>query len=235
MEVVLVSVKEEVIYEHLDLIKKGGVTTWNINVETFAVEDSYTLSPNYEAGKEEVIALIDIGARITNMNILENGISVFNRDIMIGGNDFTEAIRKEMGLLDFSQAEEMKLTVGSLAVEDRFRSQRAYGDGERFMGVYYAIEPIATRLLDELDRSFAYYYTQLPSYKKSIDKVILSGGGAALKGLDIFLKEGLNMKLEYNDPFVGIEIPPTLPNITLVEKEKLRFATACGLARRGLL
>jgi Tfp pilus assembly PilM family ATPase len=140
-----------------------------------------------------------------------------------------------MGLLDFSQAEEMKLTVGSLAVEDRFRSQRAYGDGERFMGVYYAIEPIATKLLDELDRSFAYYYTQLPSYKKSIDKVILSGGGAALKGLDIFLKEGLNMKLEYNDPFVGIEIPPTLPNITLVEKEKLRFATACGLARRGLL
>ncbi|MEK7813865.1 MAG: type IV pilus assembly protein PilM [Candidatus Desantisbacteria bacterium] len=223
--VLLVAAKEELIYDHMEILQRSGLETLHINVDTFAVEDALVS----DGKEEEVVALVDIGARMTNINVVENKCSCFNRDILVGGNDFTETIKRELGV-NFLEAEQIKEAEGVI-IHSEDLSSGTYS--ERMSHISYAIESVGARLLDELERSFAYYYTQLPVYRKNIDKVFLSGGTARLKNLDEFLAAGLGIPVVIADPFVNIKMSPKV-NVNTIKKYGSAFTVAIGLALRGL-
>jgi len=224
--VLLVAAKEELIYDHMEILHRAGLETTHINVDTFATEDALT----YGIGDDDVVALVDIGARMTNINVVENKISCFNRDVLVGGNDFTEAIRRELGI-SFQEAEKIKEEEGIILLPEEISTK---GVGDRTAQISYAIESVATRLLDELERSFAYYYTQLPVYRKNIDRVILSGGSAKLANLDNFLSNGLGMTVVEGNPFAKITIPPKFDQ-EYIKKVAPAFSVAVGLALKGVM
>jgi type IV pilus assembly protein PilM len=227
--VLLVAAKEELIYDHMEILQRAGLETTHINVDTFATEDALT----YGVGEEDVIALVDIGARMTNINVVENKVSCFNRDVLVGGNDFTEAIKRELGV-SFQEAEKIKEEEGVILLPEEISTGTPPATGDRAAQISYAIESVGTRLLDELERSFAYYYTQLPVYRKNIDRVILSGGSAKLANLDNFLANGLGMSVVIGDPFAKITIPPKFDQ-EYIKKVAPAFSVAVGLAMKGVM
>jgi len=229
MEVLLVAAKREAVHSYLDIFQKAGLEPTYINVDTFATEDAWTIGEEGGAEKEGVIALIDVGARTTNINIIETNASSFNRDIMVGGNDFTDAIKEEFGLT-FTEAEKMKEERGGLLLGEEYTTITTTDSGR----ISYAIESVATRLLDELDRSFTYYYTQLPSYKKNIDRVILSGGSANLSNITTFLSNGLGIDVMVVKPLQMIDVSKAIGLPNDLEKRESAFTTTIGLALRGL-
>src|SRR3989338_3148759 len=90
MEVLLVAVKKEIINSYTQVIRDAGLTPAIMDVDYFAMENMYEVS--YGATSEGVVALLDIGARYTSINVLKQGISTFTGDLPVGGEAFTEAL-----------------------------------------------------------------------------------------------------------------------------------------------
>src|SRR5258706_10269113 len=105
MDVLLVAVKKDKIAEYTGVITQAGKTPALVDVDAFAVQNAceanYTLTPG------RVVALVNIGASVTNVNVLSGLNSIFWRDISFGGNQYTDSLQKEFSL-SFEQAESLK-------------------------------------------------------------------------------------------------------------------------------
>jgi len=229
MEVLLVAAKRDVVHEYLHIFQKIGLEVAYINVDTFGIEDAWEIGEEGGTAAEKVTALVDIGARTTNINVIEGSSSSFNRDIIVGGNDFTDAVKDEFGI-SFSEAEKKKEEKGAILLGEEYGTVT---DDERGR-ISYCLESVASRLLDELDRSFTYYYTQLPSYKKNIDKIVLSGGSANLPNLGNFLSQGLGIDVVLANPLANLDLSKCNLRIDEIEAKRTSFAVSIGLALRGL-
>jgi type IV pilus assembly protein PilM len=105
MSIILVAAKKDKINELTELVKGAGLFPIVMDVDAFAIENMYAI--NYPLSQEDTTALVNIGASVMNINIVRGGISLFTRDIPIGGNRYTEAIQREMGM-SYEEAEETK-------------------------------------------------------------------------------------------------------------------------------
>src|SRR4030043_1523741 len=94
MDVVLVAAKKDIINDYVSIIMESGLNTIIIDIDSFALENM--LGINYDIGREEAIAIANVGASITNMTIIKNNISAFTRDIFKGGNHVTEEIQRQL-------------------------------------------------------------------------------------------------------------------------------------------
>ncbi|MEM8997456.1 MAG: type IV pilus assembly protein PilM, partial [Acidobacteriota bacterium] len=93
MEVLLVAVKREKVNDYVSVISQSGKSPVVVDIDAFAIQNAYEL--NYDLDPLKNVALINMGAGVTNINIVVRGQSVFWRDISFGGNQFTEALQRE--------------------------------------------------------------------------------------------------------------------------------------------
>src|SRR5687767_8915421 len=105
IEVILVAVKKEKINDYTSVISQTGKNPVLVDVDAFALQNAYEMNHDVDEGK--VLALVNIGASVTNVNVLSGHNSMFWRDITFGGNQYTDAIQRELSL-SFEQAEELK-------------------------------------------------------------------------------------------------------------------------------
>src|SRR5438132_5990967 len=96
MEVLLVATKKDKLNDYANAVREAGLTPKVVDVDAFAIENMYCA--NYEVSPGELTALVNIGASVMNINILKGGISVFTRDITVGGNRYSERIQQDLGL-----------------------------------------------------------------------------------------------------------------------------------------
>lgn len=213
MEVLLVAVKKDKINDYVTVTTEAGLTPVIVDVDAFAIENMYEL--NYEPERGKNIALVNIGASTMNMNIIKDGISLFTRDSSMGGNQFTEAIQKELGL-GFEDAEKAK-------------------KGEEIPGVSHTevesiIEGISGDIASEISRSFDFFKTT--AVGEDVDKVILSGGCAKLKGLSAVISEKLGTIVEVANPFKNIQIDPKKFDLAYLQDISPIAGVVLGLAIR---
>lgn len=208
-EVVVAAAPNGLVQDKISLIQGAGLIPLAVDVASFALWRSIKIK------KEETIALIDIGAGITNINIVEKEILHFSRDISLAGNDFTSAISEEMNL-DFHQAERMKKAEG-LSLEKETPATKA-------------MRGPLERLVVEFERSFHYFLAQAP--EKKIDRIILFGGSARLKGIDKYLNKSLGIPVELGNPLADIEFDEEAFDRRHLEDLSPRMAVAFGLAKR---
>lgn len=102
MDVLLVAVKKDKISDYTSVITQAGKTPVLVDVDAFALQNAY--EANYPVEPGRVVALVNIGASVTNVNILSGANTIFWRDISFGGNQYTDAIQKQLSL-SFDQAE----------------------------------------------------------------------------------------------------------------------------------
>jgi len=212
MDVILVAVKKDVIAERISLINGAGLHSVVIDLDVFAIENEYEFNYGFQEG--EVVALVDIGASLTNINILEGRLTSFTRDLSIGGNVCTHAIQNE-------------LTVGPEVAENLKMGIETEGVSHK--EVIPIITSATESLSQEIAKSFEFYST---AANREIDKVVLSGGWAAMEGIDRFLANSLGLPVEIVDPFKHIKVNYNIFDPGYIKDMAPIAATSIGLAMR---
>ncbi len=229
LDVLLVAAKVDVVDQHLLMLKSTGLTPMVIDVDAFALQNAYEI--NRLEPSEETVALVNMGASLTTINILEGNNTRFTRDIPVAGNDFTKEIQKEFNL-KFSEAEELKKSHGTISMEeDDFSLSTVSQKDDRVLRMSDVMTPVLNKLLGEIRRSFDYYETQ--ARKKTVERVILLGGSARLKNVNRFLANKLGIPVEHFGAFRNIEANKNIDAEQLAEKE-YHMGVCLGLALRQM-
>jgi type IV pilus assembly protein PilM len=207
MDVVLVAAKKDYVNEYTSVLMEAGLDPVVCDVDAFALENAF--AENYDRFAIPSVALVNVGAAKTNINIINQGASAFTRDLAIGGHSFTEEIQKQLGV-SYEEGEALKLG-GTLSEQ----TQKALGQ-------------VADNLTSEIQRSIDFYGAT--SADASPGHIYLSGGSARLGLVAQTIKERLNIPVEIADPFRKISTG-TLDERFLLSQAPAA-AVAVGLALR---
>ncbi len=214
MDVILVAAKNDIVAAYTDAIKEAGFDAIIMDVDSFALETMY--EENYEFEESDMVVLVNIGASITNINVLRGGTSVFTRDFTLAGNSITEAVQKKLGI-DFDEAERLKIEGmgGKESERQEFNSNLlAYAD------------PICT----EIERSVDYFRSTYGG--EYIKHVLLSGGSALIPGIVGDLSQRLGIEAEIANPFRKIDYNQKALDPETIERIGPIAAVGIGLALR---
>ena len=214
MDVIIVAAKNDIVNSYADTIQQAGYSPVIMDVDSFALETMY--EENYDFEENEMVVLVNIGASITNINVLRGGSSVFTRDFMLAGNSITEAIGQKMGIA-FEEAERIKIEGpdGDEAAEREFRENL----------IYYA-EPICS----EIERSVDYFRSTYGG--EYLKRILLSGGSARIPGIVNELTQRLSVEAEIANPFRKISYGTKALGQTAIEEIAPIAAVGIGLALR---
>ena len=214
MSIILVAAKKDKINELTELVKGAGLSPMVMDVDAFAIENMHVI--NYPVSQEDTTALVNIGASVMNINIVRGGISLFTRDIPIGGNRYTEAIQREMGL-SYEEAEETK------------KGERATASNQA--AVTTIVNSVNAEVAAEIARTIDYFKSTMSD--ADVQHVLLCGGGAQVKGLVTQLRDRMHADVEVANPFKEIDISGSdCDQNTLAELAPLA-AVGVGLALRS--
>jgi type IV pilus assembly protein PilM len=228
IEVLLVAAKEEIVDRHLDLLRRVGLNPAVIDVDSFALSNAFVRS--YSNVEGETVGLIHVGAKLTTINIVEEGISHLTRDVQVAGNNFSREIQREFGM-SLAEADELKCLQGKVLTETEDILQIEVPTTEdKSARVGEALNPLLNKLIAEIRRSFSYYESSIR--KKPVSRIILSGGSARLKNFDKYLAEKLNVPVDFNDPFKAVQIPERFFDVDYIKANAQRFNVGVGLALR---
>ena len=212
MEVLLVAAKKDKIADYTGVVTAVGRTPIVVDVDAFALQNAY--EANYGTDGR-VIALVNAGASAININLVCEGVSLFTRDVGIGGNAFTEALQKELGL-PFEFAEEAKKGMPV--------------DGVRPEDMKPVLHAVMDNLLLEIEKTFDFF--KATSTSDHIDRVVVSGGASLVEEFETAMRERLGTDVERFDPFKTVPIDPAaLQGATAADYAPL-CAVALGLALR---
>ena len=181
MDVLLVAVKKDIVNQYLAVISAAGLRAAVVDVDAFAMENAFEMSE--QVRRDEVVALVNIGAAITTINVLRRGSSDFTRDSALAGNRYTESLQKGLGL-SHDQAETLKMG-GAVQGHDVAEARPV-------------IEMVNGELAGEIRRSFEFYRSSMPG--GAIHRVVLSGGCARLPDLPSYLSHALELPVEIANP-----------------------------------
>lgn len=212
MDVVLVAVKRNVINDYVDVVRQTGLEPVVVDVDSFALSNMYEI--NYSPSDARNVALVNVGASITNINILQDGVPVFTRDSAIGSNHHNEALEKTL----------------NLSKEDSEKAKRGYTvEGITAEDAQAVVNHSSHDIFAEIYRSFEYFRSSVSD--EEIDKIILSGGAAMIGEFGSLMGERIGIPVEIANPFRRIEIPARM-NAEFVRDMAPIAAVAVGLALR---
>ena len=218
MDVLLVAAKKDLIDDYVQVITEAGLHPAVIDVAAFAVENAFTA--NYEAEPDEVVALVNIGSQVVNINIVSGGAPAFTRDISTGGSVYTEEIQKALSI-SWEEAERMK--IGGTGEED---SQDVVPQE-----VEDAMRNVTETVLGEISRSLDFFAAT--AAESRINRVFVSGGGSKVSGLDAAFQGKTNLPVERLDPLARV-IPSSRFEADFLEKVGPSLGVGIGLAMRRM-
>ena len=211
-DVLLVAVKKDKINDYVNLVKDAGLEPVIVDVDAFALANMCELNYEVEAG---ITALLNIGASVMNINILRDGVSIFTRDITVGGNRYTEALQRDAGL-SYEDAEKIK------------RNESVDGaDRDQLNAI---IATVTEDIVGEIQRSFDFFRSTTGSDR--VSRVLLSGGCAKISQFTRVLSERLEIPVDIINPFKNIKVDPKYFEAGFISDAAPLAAIAVGLAMR---
>jgi type IV pilus assembly protein PilM len=215
VSVVLAAVKKEKLNDYMNVITIADKAVNIIDLESFSILNSVLV--NYEMYRERSVAIINIGASITNVIIARGGHPVFVRDIAFGGNQFTDLIQKELNL-KYEKAESVK--------------KGRQVEGVSPAAVKPVINLIFNELKNEIKKTFEFYRSNTTEGR--IDNILISGGTANLESIVDFFSQEFDIPIEIVNPFNNIEINPKKFDLDFIKDMAPVFNVAMGLALRAV-
>lgn len=213
MAILLVAAKKDKVNELSELVKTAGLIPSVMDVDAFAIQNMHEV--NYPVTKGDVTTIVNIGASVMNVNIVQNGGSLFTRDIPLGGNRYTEAIQRELGM-SFEEAEEVK------------KCERPRDNHEEV--VQGVIESLNAEVASEIGRTMDYYKSMAGD--GDVERLLLCGGGAKATGLVEHLRDRMRVKVELANPFQEIDCTSADVDPAALDEMSTVAAVAVGLALR---
>lgn len=182
-QVLLVASKKDNITDYMTVFTDAGMHLGVMDVDAFAVQNAFELNVN---NLDEVRALVNVGAGVMNINVVRNGVSLFTRDVQMGGNQYTEEIQKQLGV-GLQEAESLKM-----------RASQQQGH------LLDVIHRVNDTLSQEIRRSVD-FYNSTASGDERIARLTMSGGCSKMFGLKEAVAAKLGIDVDTLNPFEQIK------------------------------
>lgn len=220
MDLLLVAAKRDQIEDYAQLARSARLKPVVCDIDAFTVQNLFEVSRGLPPN--QTIAIINVGASLSSLNIVSNGISAFTREIANGGNAITEEIQKQLSV-PFEQAEAYKCgTVG-----DPNDPNRA---GMIPQQVVEIIEAVTDSIAAEIQRSLDFYMAT--SGESDIARIYVTGGTANLGALPLAIQRRARVPVEPWSPLEKIVVEAKEVNTQLLSERAAQLAVALGLALR---
>ena len=211
-EVLLVAVKRDKINNYQSALI--GRTLGLVDVDAFALQNTY--ETNYQPNPDETAALLSIGASVMNINIVRGGVPLFTRDVSVGGNQYTDALQKELELT-FEDAENLKRGQALAGISDEQKAA--------------VLRSVSEILVLEIQKTFDFF--RATAGAAAIGHIYAAGGAARTPGLLDMLKEEFQMPVDELDPFRRVTYNPAKFSDEYVKEIAPRLAVCVGLGLRS--
>jgi type IV pilus assembly protein PilM len=184
MEVLLVAAKRDMIDDYVNLIGDAGLSPAVIDVAGFAVENAFEV--NLGSRGDEVVALVNIGAQTSTINVVAGGVPSFTRDVATGGNQYTAEIQRALSV-GFDEAERIKIGERGPESQDVVPQE-----------VEQAMRAVTNNLVGEIARSLDFFGATAAD--KRIQRLVLAGGSSRIAGLEVAFRERTGLQVELLNP-----------------------------------
>ncbi len=247
IEVVIAAARLDLVSQQVDYLKLAGLEPIVIDIKPFTLLRSLhgsllgshltksTLSGTMYTESNEVGVVVEIAASNSTITLVRGERVLMNRNISVSGDDFTAAIQRSFGL-DFDSAEEVKLDYGTAAIPTEDEEELLNFDMKREQfspsRVYESLRPVLVDLTTEIRRSLEFFRVQAGD--ANIERVILSGGGAKLRGLPDAIGDALGFRVEVGDPWLTVTVDENRFDMQYLQRVGPELAVPLGLALRGV-
>ena len=222
-DVLIAALSKKTVDSYFSCIEKAGLKPLVLEIESLAiaralVKDGLAQSP---------LLLIDFGATRTSFIVFSGTTVRFTSSIPVSSQKLTEAIAHSLKI-DLATAEKIKIKYGLEAKTKKESSE-----------IFDALIPPLTDLVEQIKKHLSFYqshvsHEHLSSDSMGIEKILLCGGGANLKGLVDFLSSEFGLSVELGNPLINILKEDTKVMLGLTFEKSLGYTTALGLALRGV-
>jgi type IV pilus assembly protein PilM len=214
VDVLLAASRSENIELRSAALAIGGLTPKIVDVEAYTIENSSKLIMHQldDASDDSIIALIDIGATMTSLNVVENNRLIYTREQSFGGKQLTEEIMRRYGL----------------AYDEAGRLKKDGGLPDNY--IQEVLEPFKETIAQQVSRFLQFFYTS--GQHNSVDLIALAGGCASIPGIDELVESQLDTPTVIANPFAEMSLASKV-NPQSLSNDAPSLMIACGLAMRS--
>lgn len=213
VEVLLAACRRETIDARVEAIEGAEMGARIIDVEAYAMERAFGLIQHQLALDEDsTVAVVDIGATMTTLSVLNNGQTIYTREQLFGGKQLTDEIMRRYGL----PLEEAGLAKKQGGLPDDYEPE--------------VLEPFKDAVVQQVARSLQFFFSS--SQYNDVDHIILAGGVSSMEGLAELVQEKLGTPSTIANPFADMSISSRV-NAVALSSDAPAMMIACGLALRS--
>ncbi len=214
VDVLLAASRSENVYSRVDAVELGGLTAKVVDVEAYAMERAFQLLENQlpDQGEGKIVAIVDIGATMTSLSVLEDFKTIYTREQVFGGAQLTEEIQRRYGL----SYEEAGMAKKQGGLPDDYEPE--------------VLEPFKEAVIQQVSRSLQFFYSS--SQYSEVDHIVLAGGCSVIDGLEDMLEERLGVSASIANPFADMSIANRV-NAQALSVDAPSLMICCGLALRS--
>lgn len=216
VEVLIAASRKEKVQDIQGLAEAAGLKPVIVDVESYAsrLATGRLIENLPDKGVGKVVALFEVGALTTSMQVIRNDEVLYDRDQAFGGAQLTQLIVRQYG---FSLEE----------AESKKRSGELPDDYESSV-----LRPFVESMVQEIARALQFFFTSTPHNK--VDYVMLAGGSSALLGLTAAVTRHTTFACSLVNPFEGMEMSEGV-RLKKMTREAPSYLTSCGLALRRFM
>ena len=214
MEILMAACRKEIVDDYVAVIQAHGLTPAIVDIETYAMESAYSLIAQHMpgGGMEKTVAILDVGATTTNINVIHNNRSVYSRDHTFGGRQLTEEIQRRYGL----SYEEAGLAKKQGGLPDNYQTD--------------VLRPFMEAMCQEAMRALQFFYSSSPF--NNVDQVLLAGGCAQIPGIDEMVAARIGVPALVANPFASMSLASRIKS-EMLANDAPSLMISCGLALRS--
>lgn len=213
VEVLIAASRKEKVDDRVAAAEAAGLKPIVVDVESFATQAAFDLIREQlpDAGENQTVAVIDIGANMMHINVLRNGQQIYFREQAFGGHQLTQEIQRRFSL-SYEEAEAAKKNGG---LPDAYEPE--------------VMRPYMDTLALEISRGLQFFFTS--TQYNTVDHVLLAGGGSVLQGLDEVVANRTQVSTMIANPFLNMTPSPRIKTRQLM-LDAPSLLIGCGLAMR---
>lgn len=223
MDLLLVAAKRDEINDYAQFVREAKLRPMCVDIDAFCVQNLFEMAMGVPP--EQTIALLNMGASLTSLNIVSGGTSAFTRDITSGGNTISEEIQRETGL-SFDQAEAYKCG-DTAAIQDGMSTDKG---GMVPLHVQQVIDSASDSIAAEIQRSLDFFMAT--SGETEINQIYVTGGTANLSPLRAAIQRRARSPVEFFNPVMRLSVDTKHVRQDVLEARGAQLAVALGLSLR---
>jgi len=214
VDVLLAASRRENVDDMVEALEKAGLKAQVVDVEAFAMENAFSLLSDQlpDAIENQTIAIADIGATMSTLNVIHDGRTVYTREQGFGGKQLTEEIQRRYGL----------------SYEEAGLAKKHGGLPDNYMAD--VLDPFKKAMIQQIARSLQFFVSS--SANRGVDSIVLAGGCSSIAGLEKLVEQNLGIPAYIANPFINMALSNRVKPQSL-SNDAPSMMIACGLALRS--